>query len=1127
MNGEVSILIKKGGTGITTYTQWLSQPQNVDVFQQKMYIDDTTSANWNCADAQLLLDTIQAQSGLTIKLYDLNDNYLGNALLTTDSTTNANCGLGAEGATLRYDQTQSSFQIVKTFYFTWEYGSNPDYYWIDLYPDETISQNWQFSDISTFAARGVFSREFRIPYTDRNQQAFDMVPMNNFVDADSLLTSKIDATIFVDDVPLATGFLRVIRVIRKLGTHYDLEISFYGDTPDLFTIIGQKKLYEIVDLPNKDHELTQSYIDNQPDADVLYSLLDRGTNNILSGTNLPDVTLDVAPSIIQQTPSLNWAYIFRQIITDAGFQLDESFASGGWFLMSKLQEIWMPWIDVSPFILPYDEYGLRAHVDTTQTTPAGWYSGSGLNLFVTQASWQVDFDPLNAWTSVGVPPTALGNQAGIQFDVSVYQIRVWATFVWASNNATTITLRLSSQGAGLIFPAFDDVATINIAANSQGTYYISGIINKTFAPTSGGAAVAWIGTQLFLQSTAAWNQGSTQIIAGDPTTLDGTGIQVLSITPTYPSPITTWDVDMKANAPDALQIDFVRDVVQMFNCAIIPDPVIPKKIKFIPMMNYFGADGVDNWTNKLAYDKDIVLRTPIDYLKQKLSFSYAVGGDMNSQLYNTSLKRIYGNYKVDGYVINPSDTPNPFATGDSSIQLTTQSTPCSAYPTSGRIMPRFINNETERAYVPPKMRALYYAGDYLNADGSSYRVLNHYSAYSPEITDFDLNWAPETPLYPVPINPFNNLFTQYWQTYLDSLYDAQGRVMEAYFALEFNDIKEFSFGKYYWIEDCYWRVLSINDYKIGRKELTKVVLLKVVNPQLGCLLTPSGVADDNSITWVDVNNEPADGTEECCRYYRYIWSDTKQKCFDGLPSGGGGGGGGTDVVDEVRFTGSSTRPIDSFGIVKDSDGKISPENELQILVGRDIKVGDNASNTIVVGKEIILNDGVKNSDVKGSNTLATRTGIHFGGGKRSSLDKIGSMQAGQIVLSNGNTFNFPNDQVELYFGLDSLTRLSLEKDTHWMITIDMVATDYAGMWMVSKYSASIWDIGGVIANSNPVQLMIDDYTGTASWELKPAIDSVTSAPEFRIYARLLDLVPYLYPTPPLYIVATISYTQIR
>ena len=40
--------------------------------------------------------------------------------------------------------------------------------YLELYLNETISQNWRFSDLQTFAALGSFSRQFRVPATQNN-----------------------------------------------------------------------------------------------------------------------------------------------------------------------------------------------------------------------------------------------------------------------------------------------------------------------------------------------------------------------------------------------------------------------------------------------------------------------------------------------------------------------------------------------------------------------------------------------------------------------------------------------------------------------------------------------------------------------------------------------------------------------------------------------------------------------------------------------------------------------------------------------------------------------------------------------------------------------------------------------
>jgi len=54
------------------------------------------------------------------------------------------------------------FRLAAGGYFVW--GSETEAY-LDLFENESISQNWKFQDLNNFTSQGAFSREFRIPYS--------------------------------------------------------------------------------------------------------------------------------------------------------------------------------------------------------------------------------------------------------------------------------------------------------------------------------------------------------------------------------------------------------------------------------------------------------------------------------------------------------------------------------------------------------------------------------------------------------------------------------------------------------------------------------------------------------------------------------------------------------------------------------------------------------------------------------------------------------------------------------------------------------------------------------------------------------------------------------------------------
>jgi hypothetical protein len=1009
---------------------------------------------------------------------------------------------------------------------------------LDLYEAEIISQNWQFSDISTFQARGSFTREFRIPYTDVNQKIFGMIPLSNFEDQGKIFDEKIPARILVDNLPVISGYLRVIRVIRQRDREYDLEISFYGDAPDLFTSLQGKKLADLSDLPNKAHELNLSYVNSQPDPDILYSLCDRGTGNSLT---LAEVMSTEVADVTKYTPAMRWGYLFRQILNDAGFEYDAD------DLLSVLDSIWMPWLNATPWAIDTRVLGFRAVIEEEGDYPLGgqYYNEDSLQDFTgqyplwaalgkpppTPHPWIESFDNNENYKPQGITPN---------IDLGYYECPYYGYYTWRLW-FTWDHLNLSGQapfivlGVKVFLPSGADYEindgvgnfqTLDPAAGSGVRYVNCTITTPDLQPLPAGTKVIFQAKAIHYAPATLGNY-KVHVYPGNSTNYQGTGWELVNITNVnFGAGIPSIDVSMVSNAPDALQVDFLRDCISMFNLAVIPDKLIPKKIAFKFMTSYLGSEATEDWSQKLAIDKDIILKSTSDFVKSKLAFSYSAGDDSASKLFVDIGKRIYGNYEVSGYTALASEDPFDFAQGESKVQLTTKSSPCSNFPGTDRTMLRLIKEDG--GYTPPGMRALYHAETFTRTDGSSYRVLNHYSQVVPEFNDFDLNFAPEIPLHNFYVNPFNNLFNLYWRGYLNEIYSKRGRVMEAFFALDLTDIIEFSFGKYYWIKDSYWRVLSISDYKYGTDDLTKVTLIKVLNVEADCNLTPIGASPLGLIEWVDLQGNPAEGSPICCKRNGYTWSADREECY----TRGGGSTGGIAQIDRDSI----------IKVLNDQDIKLRPEmaqtkidqNTLlssiaadafrSTISGTQITLKQGNSDSIAVGRSLTIEENNGSVAAFGRDAIITNNGLHFGGATRLNSGALGSMQYGEVLLGNSMTFNAAGDDVILTQGGSVLKHVQIPVDTAWSFILQLVGYS-GGDFAYSIYSGLIYNKAGTLDASSMILISQEDSFGN-HLSLEPEW-VLTSPPDFKLYAKLMNPgAPQSFPIT-LNIDARISYTQVR
>ena len=178
---------------------------------------------------------------------------------------------------------------------------------------------------------------------------------------------KLPAEIRVNTLPIASGYLRVMKVYKQLDKFTDFEVAFYAETPDLVKAIGEKKLAELTDLVNLNH--TVNYDNVQAAAvstDLMYGLCDRGQRWSQLGEPETRPVLNALQPVYagDLTPALKWSYIMQQIFNDAGFVLNAS------TLMAYLESYWMVWCN-SRNITPTDlaqQFFFSTYINANQTS---------------------------------------------------------------------------------------------------------------------------------------------------------------------------------------------------------------------------------------------------------------------------------------------------------------------------------------------------------------------------------------------------------------------------------------------------------------------------------------------------------------------------------------------------------------------------------------------------------------------------------------------------------------------------------------------------------------------------------------------------------------------------------------
>ena len=733
---------------------------------------------------------------------------------------------------------------------------------IDLYENEKMHLNYKFTDLTNFSSVGNYSREFRIPASKTNVDFFGAIFNVNF-DGWFDFRKKVEATLTVNTIPIASGHVQVKKLYWQSGKLFEFEVVFFGEVPNLARLLNEKKLRDIESIVNGDldYDLLHENVETPPNEHTILTLCDKWnlTASNVEGQPVYSTTIFGQPTykplyVGHLTPSVSAYYLFDQILKDAGVQ----WASANLFDM--LDNVYVPFVNGQYL---NSSLGLNDIASTLAlaSNVTGQTFGPGdvqYNLSSALTEYQ---DAGNDWSS-GIFTAPFNGQFSFK--------------VWASGEITSSTFLTSL----FIRPEF----------------YVNGVFVST--PTDSFLADITFSNSVI--STIDLNEGDTleirlaMILNDDGTTgpadatitfygngandYTGTGVELVSVG----TALTNDTVLMEFNAPDMKQIDFITSIQKMFNLAFVPDRTLPNTLRIEPLVEYIGSGNTLDWTSKLDLSKDIAYYPTVDMQKAKFTFTYTEDGDYFNSIYKDN-GRIYGRYEVTE---NDFEVINEFATGEEKVELAFASTPSAPVENTDVVVPKFLNAEGQ--FVQPKPRILYYFADFFvnmfdevsgDVVQTAVKCLNNYSTMNATVTDSDLNFAPEIPPHTIIAPPYDNLYNRWWRNYYRELYDGQARIMEGMFALTLNDIFTFQWSDKIWIVDSWWRVLDIEGYVVGQQDVTKVKLIRLLDIDNDCDIVPVSANLNQTLNWETPNGDPATVTEDCCRRFGYYWNSAKNNCF--------------------------------------------------------------------------------------------------------------------------------------------------------------------------------------------------------------------------------------------------------
>jgi len=933
---------------------------------------------------------------------------------------------------------------------------------VDLYENESISYSSNFNSVSEFTTRGAFSREFRIPATKNNVdffgQQYEPSLLNNDTTQINVLR-KIDATLSVNTLPIAEGHIQFKQAITQQGKMHEFVIAFFGETVDLARSIGDKLISEL-DYTDLAHENSYENVNLINDGSlfdyaICYTLTDKGQNwsedstvtsrRIFSSVN-PIYTGEL-------TLAVQAKWLMDKIINEAGFTWS------GDTLSNELNEMYIPYI-TNPLTLgniAADEAKFSAEYTSNQTFNLTVIPFTGL--YRKQLTgWVETFDPSSSFASNVY--TSQGN-FNITFNADLF-IEVAAS---TSVSTYDINLGITRGGIETIQPMTNGQGLTNIEFdwNSSNQVYdptaatiIHAVCNKTLEIQTGDEIRLYIYGHLGSQLTIDVNTDSTFSISFVTGELQAQPINFIK------------------NAPELKQVDYLRDILKMFNAVLVPNPNMPNAVEIIPMVEYLGSGADYDWTGKLDLSKDIVLTPAADVRKRLLKWSYKEQGDFFNAKYKSAAQRVYGELRL-------TDAGNDFSTSDYTVELNFGASPCDLIPNTTYIIPKYFNEKGE--FMAPGARILYRRAYEESAvvmvydevaEDASFTViplLCHYQSVPTEIGTNDLNFGQEIPPHPIEAMPLHTLFDRYWRQYIAELYDDEQKIMEAYFQLGVTDVFGLKFNDKIWVKDSWWRVIELTDYIVADEQVTKCKLMRLLDIGALCQYTPSTInATTGAVDFLDYDGDVSNGSQECCEFYGYNWNAGKGQCFASTGTNGTGGIiSSPNNVGGSNITNTSGNQKSATGMGNVNRASIENNNERILVSGLGHGISPNNNYSQALGYRNFIRPNLEGTTVMGRWAEADVRGVHFGGGTwydgTSDFGTTipGRSQHGFIQLMGLGELEANPTNIDLLLdGIDGGV-IATPTETVWMVKIYISileylygSTDFTGRVASLEYSAMVW-----------------------------------------------------------------------
>ena len=705
---------------------------------------------------------------------------------------------------------------------------------LDTYPLDPPKLTFSIESLTNLSQiSSAFSQAFRLPATGLNDQFFKHWFNVNATDFD--ISQKVTSELVTETGFFIKGHIRLQRVYRNLeSTRVDYEVLFLGEVRDFATQVGDgfmdsiniNALSHILDWDN----ISGSWDGDLFDGDIRYPLVEYGYDFDENGICLQ-------PQITTAT-------------TNARRFTEESNA--------LLVQQWRPWVRAKALID-------AIFASTTFTFKSDFLNSNRFKDLYVNATGNIDtalmddliasntievanaasevFPEPNVWTRFEFPFVISDTGGNWNTSTNAFTASIGGQYTFAGPFTGTISKRPDAE----LF-VFQISRLLN---NTRTTLYNvdNDPINPPLPP------LPFIAYDFDLNETLTLAPGDTvsyefrAFLAGVPN--EDPNFQLNGDPHTLSVPFAPTSVNPSVLLNNKVKkIDWFKSILTKFKLVMVPNRLVPNEFIIEPWVDWIGSGNNLDWSDKLDGGLDMQIDPLFFDQSDTILFTDAEDSDYPNSDNIGVFKEVFGtrtflsnNELLEGQrVISTIIAPTPvervkgLTSGSFIIPSLASLEPIDEQPTGGLLKP-----------IVAQPRLLYWNG-MASTDGTSYYVeiapgvteelttyprMSYISEFPGTQDSLNLSWlsAPGRWIGDPQTDLGIDVYTKYWEEFIESTYSPQARKLTANFILDSIDL-QVDFNDNIFIRDSWWRPVKIHAAPLGGINRIKVELIKLLESPL-------------------------------------------------------------------------------------------------------------------------------------------------------------------------------------------------------------------------------------------------------------------------------------------------------